>query len=111
TAPFARKLRSHPQGQTGKVCLEGGASKTWRRSEMGISKMKDKLHARLWGAQQRWFTLKEQGWTKHDLKMQGIRERGDMFFATRGIIFTGATRLAYEHELRRFWDYADTVRG
>ena len=78
---------------------------------MGISKMKDELHARLWSAQQRWFTLKEQGWTKHDLKMQGIRERGDMFFATRGIIFTGATRLAYEHELKRFLDYAHTVRG
>jgi hypothetical protein len=78
---------------------------------MGISKMKDELHARLWSAQQRWFTLKEQGWTKHDLKMQGIRERGDMFYATRGIIFTGATRLAYEHELKRFLDYAHTVRG
>jgi hypothetical protein len=35
---------------------------------MGISKMKDDLHARLWSAQQRW--------TKHDLKMQGIRVRG-----------------------------------
>lgn len=78
---------------------------------MGISKMKDELHARLWLAQQRWFTLREQGWTKHDLKMQGIRERGDMFYATRGIIFTGATRLAYEHELKRFLDYAHTVRG
>ena len=78
---------------------------------MGVSKMKDELHARLWSAQQRWFTLKEHGWTKHDLKMQGIRERGDMFYATRGIIFTGSTRLAYEHELKRFLDYAHTVRG
>jgi site-specific recombinase XerC len=78
---------------------------------MGISKMKDELHARLWSAQQRWFALKEQGWTKHDLKMQGIRERGDMFYATRGIIFTGATRLAYERELKHFLDYAHTVRG
>jgi hypothetical protein len=78
---------------------------------MGISKMKDELHARLWSAQQRWFTLKEQGWTKHSLKMQGLRERGDMFYATRGIIFAGATRLAYEHELKRFLDYAHTVRG
>src|SRR5262245_25036474 len=78
---------------------------------MGISRMKDELHAKLWQAQQRWFTLKDQGWTKHDLKMQGIRERGDMFYATRGIIFTGATRLAYEHELKRFLDYAHTVRG
>jgi len=78
---------------------------------MGISKMKDELHARLWGAQQRWFSLKEQGLTKHDLKMQGIRERGDMFYATRAILFTGATRLAYEQELKRFLDYAHTVLG
>lgn len=78
---------------------------------MGISRMKDELHARLWGAQQRWFSLKEQGWTKHELKMQGIRERGDMFYATRAILFTGATRLAYEHELKRFLDYAYTAQG
>jgi hypothetical protein len=78
---------------------------------MGISKMKDELHARLWSAQQRWFALKDQGLTKHDLKMDGIRERGDMFYATRGIIFTGSTRLAYEQELKRFLDYANSVRG
>src|SRR5438046_10556694 len=77
---------------------------------MGISKMKNELHARLWAAQQRWFGLKDQGLTKHDLKMQGIRERGDMFYATRGIIFTGATRLAYEQELKRFLDYAHPDR-
>src|SRR5436190_18609436 len=78
---------------------------------MGISRTKDELHAKLWQAQQRWFALKDQGLTKHDLKMQGIRERGDMFYATRGIIFTGATRLAYEQELKRFLDYAYAVRG
>ena len=78
---------------------------------MGISRMKDELHAKLWQAQQRWFSLKDQGYTKHDLKIQGIRERGDMFYATRGIIFTGATRLAYEQELKRFLDYANAVRG
>jgi len=78
---------------------------------MGISKMKNELHARLWQAQQRWFSLKDRGYTKHDLKIQGIRERGDMFYATRGIIFTGATRLAYEQELKRFLDYAHTVQG
>jgi hypothetical protein len=78
---------------------------------MGISKMKDELHARLWGAQQRWFALKDQGLTKHDLKMQGIRERGDMFYATRAILFTGATRLAYEQELKRFLDHAHIVGG
>ncbi len=78
---------------------------------MGISKMKNELHARLWSAQQRWFALKDRGLTKHDLKMQGIRERGDMFYATRGLIFMGSTRLAYEQELKRFLDYAHTVRG
>ena len=78
---------------------------------MGISHMKDELHAKLWQAQQRWFLLKDQGYTKHDLKVQGLRERGDMFYATRGIIFTGATRLAYEQELKRFLDYAHAVRG
>src|SRR6185369_14366530 len=78
---------------------------------MGISRMKDELHAKLWQAQQRWFSLKDQGYTKHDLKIQGLRERGDMFYATRGILFTGATRLAYEQELKRFLDYAHAVRG
>jgi hypothetical protein len=39
---------------------------------------------------------------KHDLMMHGVCERGDMFYATRGIIFTGATRLAYKQELKRF---------
>jgi site-specific recombinase XerC len=43
--------------------------------------------------------------------MQGIRERGDMFFATRAILFTGATRLAYEQELKRFIDYSHNKRG
>ena len=73
--------------------------------------MKRELNGRLWQAQQRWFALKDMGYTKHDLKMQGLRERGDMFYATRGIIFTGATRLAYEQELKRFLDYAHQVRG
>jgi hypothetical protein len=77
----------------------------------GISRMKNEMHAKLWSAQQRWFSLKEQGLTKHDLKMQGIRDRGDMFFATRAILFTGSTRLAYEQELKRFLDYANTVGG
>jgi hypothetical protein len=98
-------------GQAGKVCPEGGGSKASKRSGMGISRMKDELHAKLWQAQQRWFSLKDQGYTKHALKMQGIRERGDMFYATRGIIFTGATRLAYEQELKRFVDYAHAVRS
>jgi hypothetical protein len=78
---------------------------------LGVSKMKNDIHNRLWQAQQRWFSLKEQGYTKHALKMQGVRERGDMFYATRAIVFTGATRLAYEQELKRFLEYAHTVRG
>jgi hypothetical protein len=77
---------------------------------MSISKMKSELNARLWQAQQRWFSLKDEGYTKHDLKMQGLRERGEMFYATRGILFTGTTRLAYEQELKRFLDYAYAVR-
>jgi len=36
--------------------------------------MKDQVHARLRQAQQRWFPLKDQGLTKHEPKMQGIRE-------------------------------------
>jgi len=50
---------------------------------MGSSAMKDELHARLGSAQQRWFALKDQGLTKHDLKMRGIREGGDIFYAIR----------------------------
>ncbi len=76
-----------------------------------ISAMKDELHARLWAAQERWFTLKESGATKHDLKLQGVRERGDMFYCTRNILFTGATRVAYERELKRFLDYCHEHRG
>jgi hypothetical protein len=34
--------------------------------------MKDELHAKLWQAQQRWFSLKDQGYTKHDLKVLGL---------------------------------------
>jgi hypothetical protein len=43
--------------------------------------------------------------------MQGLRERGDMFFATRAILFTGSTRLAYEQELKRFLTYVHDERG
>jgi hypothetical protein len=73
--------------------------------------MKDELHARLWAAQERWFALKESGATKHELKLQGVRERGDMFYCTRGLLFTGATRVAYERELKHFLDYCHEHRG
>jgi len=76
-----------------------------------ISAMKDELHARLWAAQERWFALKESGATKHELKLQGVRERGDMFYCVRNLLFTGATRIAYERELKRFLDYCQEHRG
>lgn len=78
---------------------------------MGISRMKDEMHSHLWRAQQRWFDLKAHGATKHALKMEGLRTRGDMFYATRALIFTGTTRVAYERELKRFLDWAYHVRG
>jgi len=78
---------------------------------MSISNMKSELHDRLWGAQQRWFALREQGISKHDLKMQGLEERGNMFYAMRGLIFTGATRVEYERELKRFVDFVHQERG
>jgi site-specific recombinase XerD len=75
-----------------------------------ISAMKDELHARLWAAQERWFALKDCGATKHDLKIQGLRERGDMFYCTRGLLFTGATRISYERELKHFLNYCHEHR-
>ncbi len=78
---------------------------------MSISQMKSELHSRLWTAQQRWFVLKEQGRTKHGLKLDGLRERGEASYASRLILFTGATRIAYERELKRFLDYSHDVQG
>ena len=76
-----------------------------------ISAMKDELHARLWAAQECWFALKENGATKHKLKLQGVRERGDMFYCVRNLLFTGATRVTYERELKHFLDYCYLHRG
>jgi hypothetical protein len=78
---------------------------------MGLNEMKKEMHQQLWDAQQKWFKLKDEGWTKHELKMEGIRQKGDMFYATRDILFTGTTRMAYEKELRKFIDYAVKDRG
>jgi hypothetical protein len=47
--------------------------------------------------------------SSHD-KMQGLRECGDVFYGTREILSTEATRLAYEQELRRFLDRASDCR-
>lgn len=76
---------------------------------MSLSRMKDELHAKLWTAQQRWFAQKSQGESKLSLKLHGIGQRGVPSFATRLILFTGATRFAYERELKRFLDYAHDV--
>jgi len=73
---------------------------------MGLSQMKEELHQQLWKAQQRWFALRDQGETKHSLKMRGLHEHGNPNYATRGLIFTGNTRLSYEHVLRGFVEYA-----
>ncbi|HEX7899266.1 MAG TPA: site-specific integrase [Planctomycetota bacterium] len=73
--------------------------------------MKSELHARLWAAQQRWFAQKAQGESKLSLKLQGLGQRGEATFATRLILFTGATRIAYERELKRFLNYAHDVLG
>lgn len=78
---------------------------------MSLSAMKQDVHDRLWGAQQRWFALREQGQTKHGLKMQGIRECGDPNRCTRNLIFAGSTRLTYERTLKEFAEYAHREHG
>jgi len=69
---------------------------------MSLHHMKNELHQQLWAAQQRWFRIEEAGATKHDLKVQGLREHGDMYHETRRIIFTGNTRVTYERVLKGF---------
>jgi site-specific recombinase XerC len=73
--------------------------------------MKEEIHQRLWAAQQRWFEWKAKGETKRGLKLEGLRDFGDLFARTRYVIFTGATRVAYERELKRFIDFAHQARG
>ena len=72
---------------------------------MSLHQMKNELHQQLWAAQQRWFRLEEAGATKHDLKVQGLREHGDMYHETRRIIFTGNTRVTYERALKGFVEF------
>ena len=62
---------------------------------MGKFRMKKELNFCLYQAQLRWFELKDQGETKHSLKMKGLREKGDMHYFLRPILFTGSTRMAY----------------
>ena len=73
--------------------------------------MKEELHRKLYQAQERWFAMREQGQTKHEIKMRGLRDHGDMHYYMRPILFTGATRVAYERELKRFVDYAKEELG
>lgn len=78
---------------------------------MPLSEMKDELHRKLWAAQERWFEWKEQGKSKHALKVEGLRDHNDLFARTRYVIFTGSTRVTYERELKRFVEYAHRERG
>lgn len=73
--------------------------------------MKQDVHDRLWGAQQRWFALREQGMTKREMKLRGIRECGDPNRYTRNLIFAGSTRLTYERVLKDFVEYAQRDHG
>lgn len=72
--------------------------------------LKQDIHDRLWGAQQRWFALREQGTTKRELKLKGIRE-GDPNRYTRSLIFAGSTRRSYEKILKTFVEYAHREHG
>ena len=78
---------------------------------MAIAEMKDELHKRLWAAQERWLKWKEEGRSKHELKIEGLKSQGDLFALTRYVLFTGATRVTYERELKRFIDFAHEERG
>ncbi len=76
-----------------------------------MGNLKQDLHDRLWNAQQRWFTLREQGETKHELKMRGLRECGDANRYTRNLIFADSTRLTYEKVLKDIVEYAEREHG
>jgi hypothetical protein len=76
-----------------------------------MGNLKQDLHDRLWNAQHRWFALREQGETKHELKMRGLRECGDANRYLRNLIFADSTRLTYEKVLKDFVDYAEREHG
>lgn len=76
-----------------------------------LSAMKQDLHDRLWGAQQRWFALREQGMTKREIKLSGIRESGDPNCHTRNLIFAGSTRRSYERILKSFVEFTHREHG
>ncbi len=78
---------------------------------MGLSRLKSELHDALWHAQQRWFQLREQHYTKHELKVMGLRHTGDPNLMTRDLIFAGRTRLTYERDLKLFVTYVHQEHG
>jgi len=71
-----------------------------------MGNLKQDVHDRLWRAFQRWEGLRQTGVSKHDLKMQGIREAGDPNRCTRDLIFTGCTLRSYEGVLKDFVEFA-----
>ncbi len=78
---------------------------------MGLSAMKQDLHDRLWAATQRWLALRGQGYTKHGLKIMGIRHCGDANLLLRDLIFSSRTRETYEEDLKRFVEYVHERHG
>ncbi len=66
--------------------------------------LRSELHDRLWRAFERWHEMREQGATKHDLKIRGLREYRDANHYTRNVIFTANTLHTYERILGRFMD-------
>jgi hypothetical protein len=72
---------------------------------MSLSAMKNEMHQRLWAAQERWFRLQAAGGTKHAIKIEGLREQGDAYYASRDLLFWGRTRVDYERVLKRFVEF------
>ena len=71
-----------------------------------LAAMKQDLHDRLWKAQQRWFALRDQGISKRELKLRGLREAADPNLHLRPLVFTGATKRAVEETLKSFVEFA-----
>lgn len=76
-----------------------------------LAEMKKDLHDRLWNAQQRWFAMRDQGWTKYEVKMSGVRQFKDRNYHMRPIIFCGRSRVTYERALKNFLDFAHAKFG
>lgn len=76
-----------------------------------LSQMKADLHDRLWNAQQRWFEMRADGWTKHQVKMAGVKEANDQNYHMRPILFAGRSRVTYERILKSFLDFAHAKFG